>query len=108
MQITNSIPKQRLWINEVLPNMDEGRFKAMTRCTHSQFQMLLDLIKDDPIFHDKKRLQFPVSVQLAITMYRVGTYGQGASLRNISTLFGVGDGSTVTRITRRVMTVSKI
>ena len=105
MQIVNSIPKQRLWTNEVLPQMDESRFKSMTRCSHPQFQQLLSMIQGDPIFHDKNHRQLPVAVQLAVTLYRVGSYGQAASIRNIGTLFGLGDGSTITRITRRVIKV---
>ena len=86
--------------------MDESHFKSMMRITHAQFQQILDLIKNDPVFNDKNDLQFPVAVQLALVMFRLGHYGNGASLRNIATLFGVGDGATVTRVTRRVFSVS--
>lgn len=41
-----------------------------------------------------------VSIQLALTLYRLGV--TGTTISNIARLFGVGDGSTVVRTTRRV------
>lgn len=77
----------------------------MTRVTFGQFDLIYNLIKDNQIFKwptQTCKPQIPVSIQLAITLYRLGTSGNGASISNIARLFGVGDGSTITRVTRRV------
>lgn len=63
--------------------------------------MIINIIKNNKIFESSTH-QIPVSIQLAITLYRLGTSGNGASIANIARLFGVGDGSTITRVTRRV------
>jgi hypothetical protein len=49
--------------------------------------------------------QIPVSIQVAIAMYRFGICGTGASIRKIASIFGLGDGGTVIRVTRRVIQV---
>lgn len=100
------VPKQHCWIDDVLPNYDEGRFRQVTRISHSDFDKILNLIQGHPVFHTKS-LQIPVSIQLAIAMYRFGIYGTGGSVHNVARLFGTGDGSTIVRSTRRVIKVRK-
>ena len=107
-QVFNRVPKQQLWVSEVLPNLDEDRFKAMMRCDRSQFNLILTLIENNPVFNDRRGKMFPTAVQLAILLYRIGSYGQGVSVQNIAALFGIGDGSSVTRITRRVQEVKLV
>ena len=79
----------------------------MARVNHEEFMQILHLIKDSILFKDKYKQQFPISVQLALTLYRFGVYGQAASLRNVAGLFGMGDGSTIHRITNRVIDVRR-
>jgi len=100
------VPKQAKWLDEVLPKYNKGRFRQVTRVSYSDFDRLYNLIKDNPLFHSNK-LQIECSVQLAVTLYRLGIYGTGASLPNIAMLFGLGDGSTITRITRQVFKAFK-
>ncbi|KAF6209583.1 hypothetical protein GE061_015331 [Apolygus lucorum] len=95
-----SVKKSRAWCTSVLPNMDQDRFRQMMRVNWAQFQTIVDLIKDDAVF--KSKLQFPVEVQLMIVLYRLGSYGEGASIAKIANLFGVGDGGTVDIVTRRI------
>jgi hypothetical protein len=45
---------------------------------------------------------------LAISLYKFGVSGTGASIGNVSALFGVGDGGTVMKVILRVITVLKI
>jgi hypothetical protein len=99
-----SVPKQSAWLNEVLPSYNEGRFREITRLSYAQFNNVFFLIKDNQVFESKVgcKIQTPVAVQLAIALYRFGIYGNGASIKNISKLFGVSDGSSITRMTRRV------
>lgn len=73
------------------------------RCTREQFNVIIDLIKDNPVFHGKNsEKQFSVYFQLALVMYRLGSNGSGASIARIATLFGIGDGGTIDKITWRV------
>ncbi|XP_039969913.1 uncharacterized protein LOC120781747 [Bactrocera tryoni] len=68
--IQNSIPKSRIFLNEILWELDENRFKKITR---------LDLIKGDKLFNKiRSGKQFPIKTQLAIVLYRLGSSGEGA------------------------------
>lgn len=65
--------------------------------------MILQLIKHDEVFNNKRAYkQFPVEIQLMIVLYRLGSYGEGASITKIATFFGIGDGGTIQIITDRV------
>lgn len=96
---------QTVWLSDVLPAYNEGRFKEVTRLTYAQFNKVYSIIKDNKEFSSDVayKKQTPVSVQLAIVLYRLGTYGNGASVKNIAKLFGQSDGSSITRMTRRVI-----
>lgn len=37
-----------------------------------------------------------------MTLFRLGASGDAASVRKIATLFGIGDGGTIDKITKRV------
>jgi len=49
-------------------------------------------------------MQHPIDLQLAIVLFRLGSSGNSASVRKISTTFGVGDGGTLALFTERVFT----
>lgn len=99
--INGSVEKSQDWCSNVLPSLDEDRFRQMMRVNWNQFNIILDLIKDDPVFTEK---QFPVHIQLKIVLYRLGCYGEGASIAKIANFFGIGDGGTIENITKRVFT----
>lgn len=100
------VPKTLSWTFGVLPQLDNERFKQMMRMNRETFQYLFNRIKDDPEFHGQNSvLQTPIEVQLAIVLYRLGSYGDGGSIRKIASLFGVGDGATIERITNRIFKV---
>ena len=99
-----AVPKQTKWVNDVLPRYDDVRYKQTLRLTRADFKIVLDLIKDNSVFH-LSPCQLSVEKQLQIALYRFGIYGTGASIPNVARLFGVGDGSTVVRVTRRVIQV---
>lgn len=85
-----SVPKNLNWFAEILPNLDERRFKALLRCTQSQFNIILALIEDHPVFHGvNSDKQFTVQFQLSLVLYRLGSNG-------------VGDGGTIDKVTARV------
>lgn len=99
----SSVPKNYLWFEETLQLLDDKRFKIMMRCTRARFNMILDLIKDNELFHGvNSNKQFTPYFQLALVMYRLGSNGTGASIAKIASLFGVGDGGTIDKVTWRV------
>ncbi|GBP12937.1 Protein ANTAGONIST OF LIKE HETEROCHROMATIN PROTEIN 1 [Eumeta japonica] len=82
--------------------MDDNRFRQMLRVDRTQFAHLLSLIENDDVFAKCSGKQFPVDIQLAVVLYRLGSSGESASIRKIASTFGIGDGGTLTKITRRV------
>jgi hypothetical protein len=58
------------------------------------FQTILSLIEHHPVFTTgSNHTQAPVEVQLAATLYRMGRYGNGASIQDIAHTAGCSEGS---------------
>jgi len=82
---------------------DPKRFRRNLRVSSSTFDRLLEMIETHPIFsNDAINSQSPVSMQLAIAMFRFGHDGNAASVEAIAQWSGVSAGSVV-NCTRRVM-----
>jgi hypothetical protein len=76
-------------------------FESMLRVTPLIFDVILNLIKDHPVFHNNSNIpQTDVKFQLAITLYRLGHYGNAASVGDIARNFGYSEGA-VELFTRR-------
>lgn len=102
----SAVPKSDIWLNNILTTMDEDRFRQMLRVNRSQFTMLCDLISKDPEFNKAHSCkQFSIELQLAIVLFRLGSSGESASFRKIATVFGIGDGGTISIITKRIFKV---
>lgn len=100
------VPKSCLWVSEVLPSLDDRRFQEIVRVNRAQFHHILNLIEGSKFYCGGwSSKQLPVFTQLAISLYRLGSYGDGATTSKISALFGVGDGGTIERITDRFFKV---
>lgn len=83
---------------------DEARFTSMLRVSPVVFDVLIQLIKDDPVFQNNSNSpQSPVDYQLAITLYRLGHFGNAASLEDVARLAGCSEGS-VESFTHRCFT----
>jgi hypothetical protein len=68
---------------------NHARFSGMLRVSPDIFHIILSLIKDHRIFTNTLNVpQTPVEVQLAVTLYRMGRYGNGASLEDIAQVAG--------------------
>jgi hypothetical protein len=66
------------------------------------FGVLLDLIKDHEVFQNNSNMpQSPVEQQLAVALYQLGCYGNGASLKDVACVAGYSEGS-VEAFTNRV------
>lgn len=105
--IHDSVPKSTTFIYKVVPLYDDDRFKILFRVSRRTFQIILNLIRNDPVFERNKRgrPQHPVDLQLMVVLYRLGCYGEASSIAKTAFLFGLGDGGTVQNITKRVFSV---
>ena len=64
---------------------DHQCFINMLQVSPGVFQVLLNLIEEHSIFqNNSNNSQRPVEVQLATTLYRMGRYGNGASLEDVA------------------------
>ena len=65
------------------------------RVTPTIFNTILTLIEDHhPIFtNNSNNAQAPVESQLAITLYRMGQYGNSASVEEVARIAGCSEGS---------------
>ncbi|KAF7377320.1 DDE Tnp4 domain-containing protein [Mycena sanguinolenta] len=79
------------WVYAGNPN-DHGRFVNMLRVSPYVFEVILDLIKDHDVFTNNSNVpQTPVDQQLAVALYRLGRYGNAASLEDIARVAGCSE-----------------
>ncbi len=70
------------------------RFRNMLRVSPLVFDILIDLIKDHPVFqNNSNRPQAPVDIQLAVTLYRMGRNGNGVSVMDVARNCAISEGS---------------
>ena len=81
---SESSEKEHPWLND-----DE--FLQKYRMTRKSFQIILDKIKDDPVFNSKQR---PVEYQLLTWLNFAGIEGTGGSNSNQRNTFSVGYGTS--------------
>ena len=83
----------------------QDRFESMLRVSPYVYEVLINLISNHPVFQNQSHnQQTPVWIQLAITLYRLGHYGNSASVRDVSQNFGFSEGA-VEKFTQRCFTV---
>ncbi len=79
-------------------------FQHMLRVSPYVFQVLVELIKDHPIFHNNSNNpQAPVRQQLAVTLFWMVRFGNAASLEDIAREAGCAEG-TVELYTKQCFT----
>lgn len=101
--LIGSVPKCRNFLVDVLPFYDDARFQVIARVNRQTFEYIYHEIKNDDVFSGPNSFkQFPVKIQLLITLYKLGASGEGGTLDKISKFVGIGDGGTANKITCRV------
>ncbi|GLB45647.1 hypothetical protein LshimejAT787_2500390 [Lyophyllum shimeji] len=81
------------WVYSENPDHHD-RFINMLHVSPHVFQIILILIENHPIFTNYSNLgQTPVKQQLAVTLYRMGRFGNAASVEDIARTAGCGEGS---------------
>ncbi|KIM55548.1 hypothetical protein SCLCIDRAFT_75732, partial [Scleroderma citrinum Foug A] len=69
-------------------------FVNMLHVSPEVFQAIVTLIRDHPIYSNNSgNSQEAVEVQLGVTLYRLGRYGNGASLEDIARFAGCSEGA---------------
>ena len=72
----------------------QDHFKSMLRVSPYVYEVLINLISDHTVFQNQSHnRQTPVWIQLAITLYRLGNYGNATSVRDVSHNFGFSEGA---------------
>jgi hypothetical protein len=81
----------------------------MLRVTPLVFSTILQLIENHPIFlnHSNNR-QTPVEQQLAVTLYRMGHFGNAASVEDIAQIAGCSEGSVDNYTDRCFMAIESL
>ncbi|KDQ48956.1 hypothetical protein JAAARDRAFT_128009 [Jaapia argillacea MUCL 33604] len=102
----NTLPRGPAYLPHVLTSQKLQRpdqFREALRVTPATFDEMVKELTIDPVFsNNSQNAQLPVETQLAITLYRFGHNGNGASLQQIANWAGVGKG-TIDLVTQRVM-----
>ncbi|KAF9032579.1 hypothetical protein BJ165DRAFT_1410751 [Panaeolus papilionaceus] len=70
-------------------------FVQMLRVSPLVFNVILELIKDHLVFHNSHRPQKPIKLQLAVTLYRLGRFGNGASVHDVAQVAGCSPGAVM-------------
>jgi hypothetical protein len=73
---------------------DHKHFINMLRVSPQVFDTLLLLINDDTVFQNNSSSpQAPMKIQLAVTLYRMGRFGNGASVEDVARTAGCSPGA---------------
>uniref|UniRef100_A0A0W0GBR8 Uncharacterized protein n=1 Tax=Moniliophthora roreri TaxID=221103 RepID=A0A0W0GBR8_MONRR len=68
-------------------------FEDMVRVSPYVFNFILNMISDHVIFtNNSNQLQAPIELQLAITLYCLGHYGNSADVWGVAHMFGCSEG----------------
>ena len=76
---SDTIPNEDSSASSEMPWLSDDEFLQKDRVTRSSSRYVLDLIKDNSVFYNKRKQQAPVSHQLMVFLKYVGTKGSGAS-----------------------------
>lgn len=78
------------------------RFVNMLRVSPHVFETILGMIENSSIFqNNSNNPQRPMKIQLAVTLYRMGRFGNGSLVEDIARVAGISEGA-VELFTKRV------
>lgn len=79
------------YIFEVALRKPSQDFPKLYRITKDEFEQLLEMIQNDPVFQSTGRKpQAPAKYQLLVTLYRLGKDGSASVVRNAADRFAIG------------------
>ncbi|POV95982.1 hypothetical protein PSTT_15921 [Puccinia striiformis] len=83
--------------------LDDIRFKQEFRMCQESFHQLVSEIRDHPVFQNRSNIpQRPVQDQLMVTLKRMGTYGNGASVGMLARFFRISEGTVILYCSRTI------
>ena len=92
----NDVPKSQDFYLNVLPILDDERFKQEIRMSRESFDNILSQISKDTVFANKSNTgQADVKLQFMICAYRFGSSGSSAAVGKIARHFGVSEGFVI-------------
>jgi len=103
--------KSAAWFHAVRDHASEQRFRTFFRVSRSTFSKLRDVLwaHARPIIRRRRGgAQLALDLQLAITLYRLGHYGNACSVDAVADLFSVSVGAVIKSIRRVVKALSMI
>lgn len=90
----DKIPKSIDFVQNVLPLLDDYRFKQEIQMTRSAFNRLAGMLTSHAIFSNRSNCsQISPNTQLMVAFHRFGCNGNGASVGNIARHFGMSEGA---------------
>ncbi|KNE96111.1 hypothetical protein PSTG_10533 [Puccinia striiformis f. sp. tritici PST-78] len=93
-------------ITEYLFSLDDIRFKQEFRMCQDSFHQLVSEIQDHPVFQNRSNVpQRPVCDQLTVTLKRLGTYGNGASVGMLARFFRISEGTVILYCSRTIQAI---
>ncbi|KNE95046.1 hypothetical protein PSTG_11639 [Puccinia striiformis f. sp. tritici PST-78] len=93
-------------ITKYLFSLDDIRFKQEFRMCQESFHQLVSEIRDHPVFQNRSNIpQRPVQDQLMVTLKRMGTYGNGASVGMLARFFRISEGTVILYCSRTIETI---
>lgn len=82
--VHHSVSKWEKIMVDILPFVDQNRFRQIVRLGWENFDYLYGLIKGHAVFQGPRAwMQFPVAVQLIIVLYRPDSSGEGSSVAKL-------------------------
>ncbi|KAI9611500.1 hypothetical protein H4Q26_008453 [Puccinia striiformis f. sp. tritici PST-130] len=83
-------------ITKYLFSLDDVRFKQEYWMSQGSFHQLVSEIQAHPVFQNQSNIpQRPVRDQLMVTLKRMGTYGNGASVGMLARFFRISEGTVI-------------
>jgi hypothetical protein len=101
-------PDRQKWL---LEELDGFRFKQEVRMAKEAFHKIVEMIKDNAVFHNHSYCrQTPVDHQLLVTLRRFGYSGNGGSIGSVARYFRISEGSVemfTNRCTSAILSLEK-
>ncbi|MBW0538932.1 hypothetical protein O181_078647 [Austropuccinia psidii MF-1] len=102
-------PSHYMYMMNDLQTSSSEKFWQLCRTTHESFEKLVSKIHNDKTFQNSsQKKQCNPAVQLAVSLLRLGSNGNGAALGKIGMLFGISHGAIVLYTQRVIQILMKL
>ncbi|MBW0532706.1 hypothetical protein O181_072421 [Austropuccinia psidii MF-1] len=102
-------PSHYMYTMNNLQTLSAEKFRQLCRTTNESFERFFAQIQDDKTFRNSSQnKQCNPAIQLAVTLSRRGSQGNGAALGKIGMLFGISHGAIVLYTQRVIQILMKL